>query len=134
MAILAIILTGGLLLAAGVYGFIRAWPSERHRWIFSRRPGWLVRWLCGDLSLTATFWSGGPLVVLLIWWVCRMGYSPGDPVLHSATALWLCGLGVALVNAARKSRLSRVGGAGIAVVAAGLLLGAGALAWGGLFS
>lgn len=132
MARIAVILAGGLL-TLGVYGLIRVWPAERHRWIFSRRPGWLIRWLCGELSLPATFWAGGPLIALLAWWVCAMGYTPGSPVLHGATVLWLGALGVSLVNAARKSRLSRAGEAGMALVVSGLLLGAGWLAWTGVF-
>lgn len=79
-------------------------PGQRQRWIFRRQPFWLWRWLNGELSVSATFWQGGPLMVLAFWWLCRMGYGPHGILMSLLPGLWALGLAVALFNAGRKSR------------------------------
>ncbi|MGP2734212.1 hypothetical protein [Serratia bockelmannii] len=100
---LAVTLFVGLV--AGLRWVVLTFPGGRRRYIFCRRPVWLVRFVSGELPVLTTLFQGAPVTGLVFWWLCSMGFSPAMPWLYGVTGGWCGVLAVALVNAGRKSRL-----------------------------
>ena len=118
-----LLLAGATVLMAGVIGWIQTtWPSRRRRWIFVTRPCWLARWLCGDLGPGGTLWQGGVLIPGLFWWGVTSGLIPSSPFLHGGLAVWGTLLGVAMVNAGRKTALGARGRCALSMATAVVLL------------
>lgn len=127
MAVLSWGLPG--LLFAGFVGLVGAlhlvvqgFPGVRQRYLFCRRPCWVVRFLAGELSVLATLFQGVPVAGFIAWWLCAMGLSPGTPWLFGALSGWCGLLAVVLVNAGRNSRLEGGRSLLLALLAAILLL------------
>ncbi|MBH3035790.1 hypothetical protein I5M86_00085 [Serratia marcescens] len=93
-------LAGALLLV------VLGCPGERRRVLFGRRRSALWRFLVGDMSMRRTLCLGGPATLGLAWWGCAMGFVPAPLWGQGAVAVWSGGWALALLNAARKSRLS----------------------------
>ena len=117
-----------VVLAGGVWTLIACFPGERSRFIFRHRPWWLFIWLRGEMSLAATFLTGGPLAAVILWWLSCTGWLPDGHWLQVAGGVWLILLGVALTNAARKSRPDGAACATLVIFVTLLLLAGGVLA------
>lgn len=117
------------LLPVAVWLVVTGLPGERRRWIFRTRPLWLFFWLRGECSLPVTFMTGGPLAGIGLWWLCAMGVGPEGRWLSLSIAALCVLLGLALLNAARKSRPEGAVCAGIVMLITLLWLAGGCTLW-----
>lgn len=122
----ALLACAGLGLAGALLLIVLGWPGERRRVLFGRRRSAVWRFLAGDMSMCRTLMLGGPATLLLAWWGCAMGFVPTPLWGQGATALWSGGWALALLNAARNSRLALGRSFAVCLIVAtlGLILGA----------
>lgn len=123
--VLCLWILGAAVLCAGVWTVLVALPGTRDRCIFRRNQHSPLRWLRGEYSVACTLLTGGPAAAAGLWWIFSAGLIPAGGWLQLVVALWFLLLAIALLNAARKSQPEGVACAGVVVVVALLLLGAG---------